>query len=422
MPNISQITLPSGSTYDIKDSWARSQIEAITGGSAVVFKGVSSTVLTDGGTENPTVSGSVVTSKSVGDLYFYDMSELIWGPDEKWHLLGDASIVGDLGDFAFANTGTTTYKPTGTVSQPIFSGTAATISASYTPAGSVSKPTFNGTAATISASYTPTGSVTVSSTGTTNKTATVNTTTGTATYTPGGTVSQPTFSGTPATLSTSLGTVDSASFSGTPATISISKSYTPGGTVGIPTISVDTAGTTTTVNSITDVGSLPDFDATVTSEVLTFSWSAGTLPTKGANTTVKTGDALYTSSRPSFTGTAATISASASYTPAGTVSVTKTNKDIEIEYEPAGTISQPNFSGTGVRLVTGNIAVPNAFGGTFSGTAATISTEYTPEGSVSQPIFSGTAATISSAYTPGGTVSQPTFNGTQATITVNPVN
>ena len=66
-------------------------------------------------------------------------------------------------------------------------------------------------------------------------------------------------------------------------------------------------------------------------------------------------------------------------------------------YTPAGSVSQP----------------------TFSGTAATISAVYTPAGSVSQPTFSGTPATISAKGTPAGTVSQPTFTGTQATIVVS---
>lgn len=45
-------------TYNIKDAEARSQIAALTGGDAVVFVGVSTTALTDGGSERPTVNGS----------------------------------------------------------------------------------------------------------------------------------------------------------------------------------------------------------------------------------------------------------------------------------------------------------------------------------------------------------------------------
>ena len=76
--------------------------------------------------------------------------------------------------------------------------------------------------------------------------------------------------------------------------------YAPSGSV-----SVDSAGSTTTVNSITDIGTLPVFTATVSNEILSLSFSQGTLPTKGSDTTVKTGDATYT-----FGGTQATITVS----------------------------------------------------------------------------------------------------------------
>lgn len=56
-PTIAQITLPSGTTYDIKDADAREAIKAITGGDAVVFIGVSTSAITDGGNETPTISG-----------------------------------------------------------------------------------------------------------------------------------------------------------------------------------------------------------------------------------------------------------------------------------------------------------------------------------------------------------------------------
>lgn len=115
--------------------------------------------------------------------------------------------------------------------------------------------------------------------------------------------------------------------------------YTPGGTVGTPTISLKTAGSTTTVNSITAVGTLPSWSGTVSDETLTITWSQGTLPTKGDNTTVKTGDGAYQSSQPSWTG-------------------------------------------TGVRLVTGNIAVPNSgtvsvpSSASFSGTEETMNVSF----------------------------------------------
>ena len=78
-----------------------------------------------------------------------------------------------------------------------------------------------------------------------------------------------------------------------------SGSYTPAGTVNV------TQGddSTTTVNSITAIGTLPSF--TVSGENMIF--NAGTLPTKGSDTTVVTVSGTRTAS---FSGTVATITVS----------------------------------------------------------------------------------------------------------------
>lgn len=80
-----------------------------------------------------------------------------------------------------------------------------------------------------------------------------------------------------------------------------STSYTPQGTVTVS----EASDTTTTVNSITNVGTLPSFSYDGSTETLSF--SAGTLPTKGADTTVVTASGARTAT---FTGTAATITVS----------------------------------------------------------------------------------------------------------------
>ena len=157
MPYISKITLPSGSVYDIKDAQARSQIAALTGGDAVVFMGVSSTALTDGGSETPTVSGDQVTP-AAGQLFFYGTEEYIWGPDGKWHGLGSLD---NLGDLAYKDTAQGSFTPAGTVSQPTFTGSSSNVtitasassSGNYTPAGTISGGSFTG------ASMTSTGSL-----------------------------------------------------------------------------------------------------------------------------------------------------------------------------------------------------------------------------------------------------------------------
>lgn len=190
MPDISQITLPSGSIYNIKDSTARQDIEdlrnSITGG--VHYLGATTTALSDGAATNPiTISGNSHTCAN-GDLVNYGDKEFVWD-GSKWNEMGD------LGAFkALA------YK-------------------------------------------------------------------------------------------------DNAS-----------GNFTPSGSVGTPTITVTPS--TTTINPIDSVGSLPAFSATVSNENLTFSWNAGALPTKGSDVTVATGIQSAISTQPSFTGTQGTVTVS----------------------------------------------------------------------------------------------------------------
>ena len=272
MADISQIKLPNGTTYNIKDANARERIEALE--SFTTYLGVTTTALTDGATTNPiTINGQSVTAQS-GNIVLYGNQEFIFD-GTHWNQFGDLSSLGSL---AYKNTASGSFTPAGTVSQPTFNGDTMNSTGSFTPAGSVKLTNSNKTAAVSAAES---GAVT----------------------------------------------------------------YTPDGTVAAPTISVKTAGTTTTVNSITAVGTLPNY--TVSGEVLTL--TQGTLPTKGKNQTVKTGDAAYQATAPEFTG-------------------------------------------TGVRLVTGNISVPTS--ASFSGTAGAVSVSGTPSGTVSQPTFTGTTGSV----------------------------
>ena len=272
MADISQIKLPNGTTYNIKDANARKRIEALE--SFTTYLGVTTTALTDGATTNPiTINGQNVTAQS-GNIVLYGNQEFIFD-GTHWNQFGDLSSLGSL---AYKNTASGSFTPAGTVSQPSFTGDTMNSTGSFTPAGSVKLANSNKTAAVSAAES---GAVT----------------------------------------------------------------YTPDGTVAAPTISVKTAGTTTTVNSITAVGTLPNY--TVSGEVLTL--TQGTLPTKGKNQTVKTGDAAYQATAPEFTG-------------------------------------------TGVRLVTGNISVPTS--ASFSGTAGAVSVSGTPSGTVSQPTFTGTTGSV----------------------------
>lgn len=92
MADISKIILPNGNTYNIKDSWARDQIEALVSGEVITFGGTTTTDLTDGGTEKPIVNGSVKDCVK-GQIYFKDAQEFLWDGD-KWVELGNSIMWG----------------------------------------------------------------------------------------------------------------------------------------------------------------------------------------------------------------------------------------------------------------------------------------------------------------------------------------
>lgn len=350
MPQISKITLPSGATYDLKDAEARSQIQALTGGDAVVFMGVSTTAITDGGSQQPTVGGETVTP-AAGQLFFYGTEEFIWGPDGKWHALGSLDSLGQL---AYKDQATGNYTPSGTVSQPTFTGSSSTVtitatdssSGNYQPKGNISGGAFTGSSTTFTGKFTPSGQINLTKT---NKIATVSkASSGTATYTPQGSVAAPTISVKTA------GTTDTIK---NPTSQTVAK-----------TVVAAAPGATAPANSLTYYS--------VSNETLSLyqlGYTTGDSITT-SNVTVKTGDAAYEASAPAFTG-------------------------------------------TGARLVTGNISTVDS--ATFSGTEDDVSTSGTPNGSNSTITFTGTKTQISGTTTANGTVSQPTFTGTQDTVTVS---
>ena len=86
--------------------------------------------------------------------------------------------------------------------------------------------------------------------------------------------------------------------------------------------------------------------------------------------------------------------------PAGTVDKTSIT--------PAGTVSQPTFSGSAVNSGENT-------GTNFSAAPGGHKHSVTAAGTVSQPTFTGTEATITISHTPAGTVSQPIFTGTAVT-------
>ena len=181
-----------------------------------------------------------------------------------------------------------------------------------------------------------------------------NSASGSTTYTPAGTVSKPTFSGTKF--------VATASASGT--AISVGAGTLSAALSGAPEISVSSAGSTTTIKNpssktvaLTVAAAAPG--QTAPSNAVTYmdvtdhklrAYQLGY--TTGAsistsNVTVKTGDASYSASQPNVT-----ISGSPSGSVTSQPSVSLTFGDATASdtgtntYTPAGSVSQPTFSGT----------------------------------------------------------------------------
>ena len=135
MPNIKQITLPSGTTYDIIDQGARELISELE--NYTDYLGVTSTNITDGSTTNPiTINNESVTAKK-GNIANYGAREFIWN-GSAWQEFGDLSALGTL---AYKDSASGSYKPEGTISQPTFTGKSMTSTGKFTPAGTVGKPT-----------------------------------------------------------------------------------------------------------------------------------------------------------------------------------------------------------------------------------------------------------------------------------------
>lgn len=229
MADISKITLPSGTTYEIKDAKARELIGSLSG--ALTYLGTTTTALADGATTSPiTIGGTSVTPKA-GDVVAYGNSEFVWSAAEsKWREFGST---GSLKALAFKDSASGSYTPAGSVSQPTFTGTKKNISAEFTPEGTVSAP--------------------------------------------------------------------------------------------IVTVAVNTAS----VKPFGSAGSLPSFKATVVDETLSLRFFEGSLPSAGTEVTVATGIKSATASAPTFIGTLGTV---------------------EAEFTPEGTVSKPTFTGTGATI------------------------------------------------------------------------
>lgn len=121
MADISEITLPSGVTYDIKDATARNDISMLKGSGtgAMHYAGVTTTALANGSSTSPIKINEEDYTPSNGDAVIYGQLEFVWSTsDKKWHEFGST---GSLKGLAFKDSASASYTPAGSVSAPTVS-------------------------------------------------------------------------------------------------------------------------------------------------------------------------------------------------------------------------------------------------------------------------------------------------------------
>ena len=341
--NCSRFIGTDGVTYIVKDSVAREAIAAIQGNVPVRAVSAATTpsgVVWNDGTNDVTGSRAA-SADTTGKMYLVPNNHGARNVFDEYMTFqtGEETYVWEL-------IGDTEVHLSDLGSLAYQNG----VTGSYTPEGTISQPTFSGSS--------------MNSTGN---------------FTPAGTVSTPTFSGTAGSLSVS----------GTPAgTIGIGEgtaNYTPAGSISTPTITVTPATETQYVASSTSGGG----------SVSAGSAASCTLPTVATSYDDSTETLSMTFTAGSFTANTPTVVTLPTFAAKSNVT------GIE-----SASSSQPSFTGTGVEL-------------TFSGNSLTSTGSFTPEGTVSQPSFTGTEAEVSVSGTPSGTVSTPTFSGTPATISAS---
>ena len=307
MADISKVTLPNGSTYDIKDAIARNQISSekdtrkaaddrlklsidelklnLTG--AMHYVGVTTTEITDGmsmgdpkaSTNKITISGNDY-KPAAGDVVIYQDKEFVFHVEKHtvgstvafkgvWNEFGST---GSLKALAFKDSASGTVTPSGTVSTPIFTGTAGNVSVTYNDAiGDV-------IIGSVVASYNPSSGYTLNESSNQHS-----------------------------------------------SNISLTTHVSGG--------KITTNPTTTTIKQVSAVGTLPTFSATVTGETLSFNFNAGSLPTT-TNTSVITG-VTSTLINPTVEVSPFNIS----------LELAQSTEVLNGTFTPQGTISQPTFTG-----------------------------------------------------------------------------
>lgn len=314
----------NGVDYEVKDAWAREAIEGL--GNPTHFLGETTSSLVDGQDLNPIIINGESVTAVAGDIVVHANAEFIYSGN-AWIELGDLS---GLGDLAYKDNASGSYTPSGTVSQPNFSGSEMTSTGTFTPSGDVTLS--GGTAQTL-----------VASVGKESATVKVLDAAGSVTAGSAASFTQGEDSFVQGEDSFSAGSLPSWSKE---------ADTFNGGSAAVWSASVNDATETLSFSWT------PNTVASYTEGAAT--WSAGTLPT-------------YTQGVDAFT------QGSDSFTANTPTAVTlDTFKDQSVVTEVTST--------------DGSVTVPTT--ATFNGDEGNVSVAGTPTGTVSQPTFSGDADTI----------------------------
>lgn len=134
MPDISKITLPSGTSYDIKDATAREAIANLQNIENILSTNAATTpegiIWNDNGT---TITGTLVaSSETIKKIYlvpngnttdqkniYKEYLTIKVGNTYKWEMIGTTEAnLSNLGNLAYKDSASTSYTPAGSVSAP----------------------------------------------------------------------------------------------------------------------------------------------------------------------------------------------------------------------------------------------------------------------------------------------------------------
>lgn len=408
-PTVKKITLPTGTSYYLKDDEVRSWIgNGTTSGAekrltdveaaiaelsnATHWLGITTTELADGSTTNPiTIGGNQVTAVNGDIVQDSHGSEFIFN-GTQWQQFG--ASIGTLKAFAYVDTGTVTIKPKGTNAS-----SAVTFTGGTTDNVLGEATTFTNSTSSVSFAEHTTATVLKS-----DVTATVPKTSSTTKY----------LKATVGAAAVGVSTDGSAITDlGDPSTVEVIKSY-PGTTSKL---------VTTTVPNVTSAGTAASWTGTVTDEVLTIGWTPNTPATLGTAKTVATGSLSNTGSGSSVmtglgTATKETVVTGYSDTSSETFA-----KSVAVTTQPTVSLTAETTTSTGLVPFISAVSTSgtNAVTFTTTGHTAAAITGLGAGTAAAQTITVGTNDKVSAVTGIGtGTAAAQTFTGTQESYTVNP--